>query len=683
MSVSEFAGESAQRVAPLPERTRILLGCDYNPEQWDRDTWAHDVELMVRAGVSMVAINVFGWSHIEPRPGVFDFDDLDDVIAMLHSAGIGVNLGTGTASPPAWLSIQHPEILPVDADGLRAWHGGRQAYCPSSPVFRAAAATLAREVCRRYGSHPAVKLWHVSNELGAHNALCYCDVSAQAFRGWLTAKYSTLERLNRAWGTTFWSQGYGDWSEILPPRRTLSSGNPAQALDFARFSSDEVLECYRVEERVVRECSAAPVTTNLMVTAHIRTQDYWSWTPYLDVIANDHYLDHRLPDPHQELSFAADVTRGLAAGGPWMLMEQATGAVNWQPHNLSKAPGEMLRNSLTHVARGADSVCFFQWRASAQGAEKFHSAMVPHAGTESTKWHEVLELARTLEALGEVAGSRVVAEAALIFSWECWWATDLDSHPSTEVRYIDQVHTIYRALWDAGITVDIVPPGADLTGYRLVVVPTLYLVRDEHASAIVDFVAHGGTALITFFSGIVDEDDRVRLGGYPGAFRTLLGIRIDEFFPLGDGVRVHLDNGTCAAVWSERIESTGARVMSRFLDGPLPGSPAVTRQRHGDGLAWYLGTGLDPSALRSVVDEVAADAGISAAGSATAGVERVVRSNDSDEYRFYINHTEQARDVDDAGYELICKTEVARLQLPPGAVRVLRSPRGAARGGAR
>jgi len=356
------------RTAPRPlvpgwPTASILLGCDYNPEQWSPEVWREDVALMRELGVDLVAINIFGWAHLEPRDGEFDFSGLDAIIALLHEAGIRINLGTGTSSPPPWLSRLHPEILPRDRNGVIAYPGGRQAWCPSSPVFRERALALVERVAARYGEHPAVALWHVSNELGCHNAHCYCDVSAAAFRGWLERRYGSIEALNAAWGTAFWSQRYSEWADVLPPRTTLSAGNPAQRLDFQRFSSDEQLAHYRAEAEVIRRRSAAPVTTNLMVTDHISALDYWSWAGDLDVIANDHYLDHRLPDPLGELAFSADLTRGLAAGDPWMLMETSTSAVSWQPVNHAKREGELARTVLGHVARGADSICFFQWRA--------------------------------------------------------------------------------------------------------------------------------------------------------------------------------------------------------------------------------------------------------------------------------------------------------------------------------
>ncbi|TQJ38353.1 beta-galactosidase [Arthrobacter sp. SLBN-112] len=660
-------------VAQLSGNGQLIYGCDYNPEQWDRSVWQEDVRLMKEAGVNLVAVNIFGWAELEPSPGRYSFERLDEVLDLLHANGIGANLGTGTSSTPAWLTKMHPEILPESAAGVLAWPGGRQAWCPSSPRYREHALRLVTEVVQRYGSHPATRLWHVSNELGCHNALCYCDVSAAAFRRWLVVRYGTLEALNSAWGTTFWSQRYSAWEQILPPRATVSTNNPTQVLDFHRFSSDELLGYYQAEADLLRKYSSVPVTTNFMVAAHIRNQDYWSWAPHMDVIANDHYLDHRLDDPKVELAFAADTTRGLAQGQPWLLMEHSTSAVNWQPRNIAKTPGEMLRNSLTHLARGADGLCFFQWRASVQGSEKFHSAMLPHAGTDSRIWREVKELGHILENLAEVAGTTVKAEAALVFSWEAWWAYDQESHPSSDVRYLDQVHSLYKALWESGITVDVVAPGSDLSGYKAAFVPGLYLVRHQESAALADFVSNGGHAVVTFFSGIVDENDKVLTGGYPGAFRDLLGVRSEEFLPMPPGQLLPLDTGGTASLWAEALRLEGAEAKASFTEGHLAGTPAVTRNRHGAGNAWYIGTVLDPQSLREVVAGAAAEAGV-AAQATTAGLEVVTRSAAGRTYTFLINHSDEEHKHPGHGYELIVGEEVSTaVVIPAGTVRVVRS----------
>ena len=674
---------SATPVARLidPGTPTFTYGADYNPEQWGPETWAEDARLMREAGVNLVAINIFGWAQLEPIRDEFDFTTLDAVLDVLHANGIGVNLGTGTSSPPPWLTAEHPESLPMMADGTLRYFGGRQAFCPNSPVYRRRALILVEQVARRYGNHLAVRLWHVSNEIGCHNAHCFCDVSTEAFRVWLQKRHGSLDALNAAWGTAFWSQRYAAWEHIPTPRETISTRNPAHLLDFMRFSSDSLLDLYRAEEQLLREHSDIPVTTNFMVTAHIRTMDYWSWAPHMDLIANDHYLDNRLAHPRSELSFAADLTRGLAGGEPWMLMETATSAVSWQPRNAAKAPGEHVRNVLTHVARGADGVSFFQWRASVQGAEKYHSAMLPHAGTDSKIWRESVEVGALLGSLAEVAGSRVVADVALVFDWQAWWATDLGDHPSEAVRYLPEVHRMHRALTEAGYTVDVVAPGAALDDYRLVVVPALHTVSDAHAAVIADFAAAGGHVVVTFFSGIVDEDDRVRTGGYPGAFRDLLGVSVEEFFPVDRPLT--LDTDDTATIWSELVHLTGAEAVARFADGPVAGEPAVTRNAHGAGAAWYLATALDLAPLTALLARVAREAGAQPVIPAAPEVDAVLRRGADADYLFVINHGDTDHETAGTGVELVTGAPIeGTLVVPARAARILRvdSPAGIAGG---
>jgi len=652
--VRDSAGVT-QRALGWPARlTSIAFGGDYNPEQWDEDVWAEDVRLMHEAGVNLVTVNVFGWAEIEPAPGQYDFERVDRVMDLLAAGGIHVDLATGTASPPPWFSLRHPETLPMTREGVHLSPGGRQAWCPSSPVFRQAALALVEAVATRYADHQALVMWHVSNELGCHNAHCYCEVSAEAFRGWLRRRYGWLDRLNEAWATSFWSQRYGDWDEVLPPRAVAAIANPTQQLDFRRFSSDELLDHFRAERDLLRRITpTVPVTTNFMVTEHIDALDYATWAPEQDVVSNDHYLVAAHPDAHVELAFCADRTRGLAGGDPWFLMEHSTSAVNWQPRNVAKRPGEMLRNSLVHVARGADAVCFFQWRASRGGAEKYHSALVPHAGTDTKVWREVVMLGQVLDTLGEVRGTRVEADVALLVDYPAQWAVELDSHPSVDVDGLDRAHALYRAAWDLGVTVDVVPPSVDLTRYRAVLVPTLYLVSDHDATALTRYVEGGGHVLVTYFSGIVDEHDHVRLGGYPGAFRDLLGIRVEEFFPLRRGEFVRLDDGTTADVWTELLHPAGADVVTRYADGPLPDVPAVTRRAVGDGVAWYMGTRLDRPGTHRLVARVLSEAGAHPVREVPAGVEVVRRVGPDHAYLFVANHTAERVDVPGTGTDLV------------------------------
>ncbi|MGH8861103.1 MAG: beta-galactosidase, partial [Jatrophihabitantaceae bacterium] len=625
---------------------RLAFGGDYNPEQWPQPVWDEDIALMREAGVNIVSLGIFSWALLEPAEGEYDLGLLERVIERLHGGGIKVDLATATASPPPWFSHRYPQSLPVDVNGVRRSFGARQAYCPSSPDYRRAAAALAGTIARRFADHPAVAMWHVNNEYGCHNWHCFCDVSAAAFRGWLQDRHKTLDALNDAWGTAFWSQRYTAWEQLDAPRAVSynSFANPGRQLDFWRFSSDEVLACFQGEAAAVRAVASQPVTTNFM--GFFKPLDYRRWAREQDLISNDHYLIAEDPDNEQDLAMGADLMRTLAGGEPWLLMEHSTSAVNWQPRNLAKRPGQLRRNSLQHIARGSDGALFFQWRASRAGAEKFHSGLVPHAGTDSRVWREVVELGSSLQRIAEVAGSRPEpARVALLFGWASWWAAELDSHPSADVHPKDEARRWHHALWRRNVAVDIAGPEDDLARYDVVIVPVQYLLDDPAAHALAGFAEAGGTVLATYFSGIVDECDRVRLGGYPGALRELLGVRIEEFYPLAAGEHVALDDGSSGRVWSELGRADGAEVLASYAAGPVAGSPAITRRSAGSGHAWYVGTELDRDALDSVLGRVLDEAGIAPAVTGLPdGVEAVRRVGPDARYLFLMSHRDD--DVD-------------------------------------
>jgi beta-galactosidase len=627
-------------------RARILdgiaYGCDYNPEQWPESTWAQDVALMAEAGVNLVTVGVFSWARLQPAPGPLAAGWLDRVLDLLAGAGISVDLATATASPPAWLIAAHPEILPVTADGRRLAPGSRQHYCPSAPAYRAAAVDLARRMAQRYGQHPAVAMWHIGNEYGCHVPACYCEQSARAFRGWLEARYGTLDALNDAWGGAVWSQDYTAWDQIEPPRTAPTFANPAQQLDFARFSSGELLDCYRAERAVLAAASPGqPVTTNFM--GLFRPVDQFRWSAELDVVSVDSYPDPADAEAHIASAMAYDLTRSVGGGRPWLLMEQAPSAVNWRAVNVPKAPGQYRGLSLQAVARGSDGVLSFQWRAAATGAEKFHSGMLPHAGTDSRVWRDVVSLGTDLRRLAPVAGSLVRARAALLLDWESWWALELDSHPTSHLHLAELLGEFYRPLFEAGVNVDFAHPESDLSGYRLVVVPALYLVTDAGADNVRRFVAGGGTALVTFFSGIVDAQDRVRLGGYPVPWCELLGLRVEELAPLPAGLAVRLEGldaaaaGAAGRLWRDVIDLRGATPVLSFAEGHLAGEAAATRHEHGRGEALYLGTLPDRATLARLVERACRRAGIERRTDLPRGVEAVRRGG----YLFLISHLDR------------------------------------------
>ena len=413
---------AARRSAPheLLGLTSPAYGGDYNPEQWDEATFAEDLELMAEAGGNLVSLGIFSWARLEPREGTYELDWLVELVGRLHDAGIAVDLATATASPPAWMATDHPESLPMNADGVRLGLGSRQQYCPSSAVYRERSAALARALAERLGDHPGVVMWHIGNEYGCHTAECFCPACARAFRAWLADRYGDVERLNAAWGTDFWSQRYTSLEQVAPPGAMPTFPNPAQMLDWRRFSDHQLRSLMEAEARILRERSTRPVTTNFM--GDFPATDYWRWAEALDIISDDSYPDPADPAAAHEVAWAGDLMRGLADGRPWILMEQAPSAVQWRRRNSPKRPGQLLLWSLARVAHGADGVLQFQWRQSRQGAETFHSGMVPHAGRASRTWDEVVSTGRALKRLGPVLGEPVRAEAAVVLDWESQWA---------------------------------------------------------------------------------------------------------------------------------------------------------------------------------------------------------------------------------------------------------------------
>ncbi|GIH07728.1 beta-galactosidase [Rhizocola hellebori] len=668
--------------ASTPE-PRLAFGADYNPEQWPSDVWPEDVRAMREAGVNIVTVAVFAWARLQPGAGQWTFGWLDEVMDLLHDSGIAVDLATATASPPAWLTRAHPEILPVNRLGETLWPGGRQHWRPTSPVFRTHALALVDKLAHRYAHHPALASWHISNELGCHNLYDYSDDAAAAFRLWLRARYETLDALNHAWGTAFWSQRYGDWAEILPPRLAASYPNPTQQLDFKRFSSDALRDYLCAERDLLRGITPqVPITTNFMVMGETSGMNYAQWAAELDFVSNDHYT---WPGPHavSELQFSANLTGNLAGGRPWFLMEHSTSAVNWQPVNVPKKPGEMARDSLSHVAHGADAVCFFQWRASVAGAEKYHSAMLPHAGTDSAVFQSVVQLGQSLAALASVAGSlRKPAPVAILFDWESWWASQQDSHPTEWLRYRQEALDWYVALQQAGLRADVIPAGAALHGYRLVIAPVLHVTPPALAARLSSYVDDGGHLVTTYFSGIVDGNDHIITGGYPGGLRDLLGIRIEEMAPLLDGESVSLDNGTTATMWTDRMEvvDPAVKVLARYASGEQAGRPAITHRPVGGGSASYVSTRLGPAGLAPVVGELAGFAGLVSdlPRSARGRVELAVRRTDTEEFWFLINLTDEPVPADGIDGEVLvpagARNTAEGLALAPRGVVVLRKP---------
>ena len=639
------------------QQERIWYGGDYNPDQWPEEVWDDDVRLMKKAGVNLVSVGIFSWAKIETSEGVYDFDWLDRIIDKLGEAGIAVDLASATASPPMWLTQAHPEVLWKDYRGDVCQPGARQHWRPTSPVFREYALKLCRAMAEHYKGNPYVVAWHVSNEYGCHNRFDYSEDAEHAFQQWCEERYGTIDAVNDAWGTAFWAQRMNDFSEIVPPC-FIGDGNfmnPGKLLDFKRFSSDALKAFYIAERDTLAEITPdLPLTTNFMVSASGSVLDYDDWGDEVDFVSNDHYF---IPgEAHlDELAFSASLVDGIARKDPWFLMEHSTSAVNWREINYRKEPGQLVRDSLAHVAMGADAVCYFQWRQSKAGAEKFHSAMVPHAGEDSAVFRDVCELGADLNKLSDegILGSRLAkSRVAVVFDYESEWATEHTATPTQHVHHVDEPLAWFRALADQGVTADVVPVRGAWDDYEMVVLPSVYLLSEETTRRVRDYVVGGGRLVVTYYTGISDEKDHVWLGGYPGSIRDVVGVRVEEFMPMGDdftGVpdRLELSNGAVAHDIADVIGSVDgtATVLETFKDDPwtgMDGAPAIVAHTFGEGRSVYVGARLGRDGIALSLPEILDSLGMAEAGGNDGRVLHVEREGaDGSRFVFSFNRTHE------------------------------------------
>ncbi|WP_066039734.1 beta-galactosidase [Herbiconiux solani] len=647
----------------------LWFGADYNPEQWPESVWEDDIRLMREAGVTVMTVGVFSWGLLERSDGEFDFAWLDRVLGLLHSAGIGVDLATSTASPPQWLTAKHPEILMVDEWGHTLSPGSRQHYNPSSATYRRYACRLVQKLAERYGSHPALVAWHVGNEYGNDNPRDYSDETAFAFRTWLAAKYGSIEALNDRWGTAFWSQTYSGFDEVLPPRAAPTFRNPTQLLDFDRFSSDALLDCYRAEADILRAATPAiPVTTNFM--GLFQPADYWAWAKEVDFISDDAYPDPAVVDSWKDAALQRDLMRSLGEGKPWILMEQATSAVNWRPLNAPKRPGQMRALSYQALARGADGIMYFQWRQSRRGGEKFHSGMVPFAGTDSRIWREVVQLGHELEQLQAMEGTRTApARVAIMIDWDSWWSIEQDATPA-RVDYKALVSAWHSALLDHGIVTDFAGRDTDLSRYDLVVVPSLFVATRATTDALSRYAESGGNLLVTALTAVVDEDAALSAGGYLGSLAATLGVRIKEFapHPIEEPVALVGEVDARTLQWSEVIQVNDAIVVSRFSGGMADGGAALTRRTTGTGKAWYLAADLTTEGLRAVLEAVLRETAITPEVPGLPADVEAVRRGD---WTIVVSHRRDSVSLPVAGLDLLTGGRVSRPVLEPFGVLIL------------
>ncbi|MHA6534023.1 beta-galactosidase [Paenibacillus sp. BAC0078] len=630
---------------------KIWYGGDYNPEQWDAPVWAEDERMFKLAGIDVATINVFSWALIQPSEDTYDFSGLDELMDRLYKNGTYVCLATSTGAHPAWMAHRYPEVTRVDVQGRKRKFGGRHNSNPNSPVYRKFAAKLAGKLAERYKDHPGLVAWHISNEYGGYD---YSEQSEAAFRVWLKDRYGSLDALNKAWNTRFWGHTFYDWEEIVLPSELSEEWNGNRtnfqgiSLDFRRFMSHSLLECYKIEYNAIKEHSTnVPITTNLM--GFYPELNYFEWAKHMDMVSWDNYPSLDTPVSHTAMTH--DLMRGLKNGQPFMLMEQTPSQQNWQPYNSLKRPGVMRLWSYQAVARGADTVLFFQLRRSIGACEKYHGAVIEHVGHEHTRvFRECAELGKELEQLGgELLDARSQAEIGIIYDWENRWALDLSSGPSVALDYVNEVHKYYDALYQQNIEADMIGVEEDLSKYKIVIAPVLYMIKPGFAEKVEAFVKAGGTFVTTYFSGIVNENDLVTVGGYPGELRKVLGIwaeEIDALLPgMSNEIVMNKEWGSLNRTYPcdllcDLIHAEGAEVLARYGSDFYKGMPALTVNSFGEGKAYYVATSPDAAFLQGFLSNLCAEQEISPLVSAPEGIESVQRVKDGVSYLFLLNHKE-------------------------------------------
>lgn len=596
---------------------KVLFGGDYYPEQWDDETKAKDMELLPKAHVDVVTLNVFSWAMLQPDEKTYDFSELDANIKMVTDNGMLICLATSTGAHPAWMARKYPEVLRTDFEGRHHKFGQRHNSCPNSPVFKKYSTLLAEKLAERYKEQDNIIVWHINNEYGGE---CYCENCERAFRTWLKDKYKSLDRLNYEWNTGFWGHTFYDWDEIVLPNALSEqpfgmrkSTHPSITLDYKRFNSDSIMNNLKDEIAAIRKhIPMAKITTNFMM--EFKGLDYKKWANELDVISWDSYPENYMEPAY--VAFNHDIMRGLKQGKPFMLMEQCTTSVSWRPYNTMKRPGTMRLLSYQAMAHGSDTVMFFQMRKSVASSEMYHGAIIDHSGREDARCYvETKALGEELRHIGaKTLNGREHAKIALLFDWDNWWAIEEAWGVPYTLSYFEQMLNYYRAAYELNVPIDIIGTKDSLEKYEIVLAPYLHLIKDDIDKKLIEFTDNGGTVVLSIFSGYVLESDRVILGGYPGPFKELVGNWVEDTCDiLDDETQPFTYDGYDyeANIVCNVIHNEGSLSLGEFKDDYIKGMSAVTVNSYGKGKSYYVGvTTKDNSFFRRLICNIVAEKGI-------------------------------------------------------------------------
>lgn len=714
----------------------ILYGGDYNPDQWPKEILLEDIEFFKKSNINVVTLPVFSWALLQPNENTYNFEWLDEILNLMKDNNIYVCMATSTAVQPTWMSKKYPEILPTDIEGRKRKFGGRVKFCPNSEKYREFSTKLARKLAERYKNYPNIIAWHIGNE---YDNYCYCEKCEKKFQEWAKNKYKTIENVNKAWNMNFWGHTLYSFDEIVSPS-ALSEiwfGYDKQctnfqgiAIDYNRFMSDSILECYLGEYEILKNITPdIKITTNLMGT--FKPLDYFKWAKHMDIVSWDNYPS--LTSHPSEIALRHDLMRSLKGGDPFMLMEQTPNQQNWQPYNSVKRPGVMRLLSYQAVAHGADTVMFFQLRQSIGACEKYHAAVIPHSNNSNTRsFKECAFLGEELKSLGDVIlDSRLDSKVAIVFDWDNWWAVEFSSGPSVALKYIEQIEKYYRAFHNLNIAVDFVEGNSDLSKYSLVIAPVLYMLKEGVADNFKKYVSDGGIFLTTYFSGYVNENDLVKLGGYPAELRDMLGLWVEEIDALTPDMSNSIEflthhnsynscnsvNNATTMINNDSIISynsnfascdsnynhnkLGQALLNSMkphykcnlvcdiinLEGGTPlavygsdfykGKPVLTSNKYGNGLAYYIGSNPSQEFLNDFILTLAKEMNLLSSFEIKEGIEITQRFKNNYSLTFILNHNDEeiTLNLDDKEYiNLLSKQSIKKsINLKPKDVAILKT----------
>ena len=590
----------------------IIHGGDYNPDQWidTPEIWDEDMRLMNLAHVNSATIGIFAWSMIEPEEGVYDFSFLDRIMDKLHENGKAVILSTPSGARPPWLAQKYPEVLRVEESGIRNEFGVRHNHCLTSPIYREKVRKINTMLAERYKNHPALKMWHISNEYCGE---CHCELCQEAFREWLKVKYhNDIEELNFKWWNGFWSHRMNDWSQINSPKFRGENHVSAMKLCWNKFVSDSHISFFENEIAPLREITPdIPITTNFMKLYD--GIDYQDFAKHLDLVSWDNYPawdKGRNIEEATDTAFVHDAFRSMKDGQPFFMMESTPSLVNW--HDVNKLPRTGLQelSSIQAVAHGADSVQYFQWRKSRGGHEKYHGAVVDHCGHENTRvFRDVSRLGANLEKLSDVVGQYSDSKVAIVYDWQNGWAVKhFCGFNNINRNYAAECIKWYEPFYKKGISVDVIPMDADFSKYDLVIAPFLYMLKDGTIDRIEGYVKNGGNFVGTYLTGMVDEDDMCYLGGFPaGKLKDVFGVWQEETDSLPEGIRNSVSyNGKEYTVEHicDIIHAQGAEALGEYGKDFYKNMPAVTKNSYGKGKAFYVAFRNDEDFVRDFCNDL-------------------------------------------------------------------------------